>query len=59
MRKENLIQWYKESLKRDSIELESSKNKLIREIKNINKKEIFPEEKKLTIWQKIKKILNF
>jgi len=59
MRKENLIQWYKESLKRDSIELESSKNKLIREIKNIDKKEIFPEEKKLTIWQKIKKILNF
>ena len=59
MRKENLIQWYKESLKRDSIELESSKNNLIKEIKTINKKEIFPEQKKLTIWQKIKKILNF
>jgi hypothetical protein len=59
MRKENLIHWYKESLKKDLIELESSKKRLVTEIKNINKKEIFPEQKKLTIWQKIKKILNF
>jgi hypothetical protein len=50
MRKENLIHWYKESLKKDLIELESSKKRLVTEIKNINKKEIFPEQKKLTIW---------
>lgn len=40
--------------KKDEIELERSKKRIIWEIKQINKKDIFPEPKKLTLWQKIK-----
>jgi hypothetical protein len=38
--------------------VETEKNKLIQQIKQLKKEELLPEKpKKLTIWQRIKKVL--
>jgi hypothetical protein len=43
--------------KKDEIQEKNYKDKLIREIKKLEKEQIFPKKKKLTIWQKLKKII--
>jgi hypothetical protein len=45
---------------RDNLEIKSVKNKLINDIKGLNKDDLFKKEepiKKLTIWQKIRKMI--
>lgn len=56
---ERILNQYKQSLKNDEIELEKSKQMIIEEIKGITKQDLFKEPEKLTLWQKIKKVLNF
>jgi hypothetical protein len=46
-------------LKMDKIDLENAKNLTIKELTGITKQDIFKEPKKLTIWEKFKRILNF
>jgi hypothetical protein len=48
------LNWLTSEKNKDDIELERTKKRIIREIKQINKKDLFPEPKKLTLWQKIK-----
>lgn len=56
---ERILNQYKQSLKNDETELENSKKMIIQEIKGLTKQDLFKEPEKLTLWQKIKKILNF
>lgn len=58
-RNQRLLNWYHQSLKMDRIDLENAKNITIKEITGLTKQDLFKEPKKLTLWQKIKKILNF
>lgn len=58
-RNQRLLNWYHQSLKTDKIDLDNAKNITIKEITGITKQDIFKQPKKLTLWQKIKKILNF
>lgn len=57
--KEKMIQSLKSSQMRDELELENEKLNFIKEIKNINKEELFPKPKKISLWKKIMKVLNF
>lgn len=56
-RKSQAIDWLKSEIDKDKNELINEKNNFINEIKKINKEEIFPKKQKLTIWQRIKKVL--
>jgi hypothetical protein len=51
-----MVNWFEKEKKKDDLEIMSSKNKIISEIKNLKKDEFFKKEepKKLNIWQKIK-----
>jgi hypothetical protein len=51
------LNWYEKELMKDKRELEREKNKIINEISGLSKDEIIPKPTKLTLWQKIKKVL--
>ncbi len=44
-------------INKDSIELENEKQKYVNEIKQLKREDMFPKPKKLTLWQRIKKVL--
>jgi hypothetical protein len=51
------LNWLNSQKLKDQKELEYEKNKVIREIKVIDKKDLFPTPKKLSLWQKIKVLI--
>lgn len=58
--REKLLQSYQEEVKKNKEDLNQEKNKLIEKIKSIKKEEIFEKtEVKLTLWQRIKKVIGF
>ena len=58
--KEKLLQSYQEEIKRNKEDLENEKKKLIKELISIDKTDIFKKtEVKLTLWQRIKKVVGF
>ncbi len=54
---EKEIDWLKNEVEKDKLELERQKKDLINSIKKIDKNEIIPPKQKLTLWKKIKKVL--
>lgn len=56
-RSQQLLNWLNSEKLKDKRELDKQKEKLIREIKGINKDDLFPKPKKLSLWEKIKIIL--
>jgi len=44
-------------LLKDKIELDKEKNDLIKKLKGLSKDDIIPKPVKLTLWQRIKKVL--
>ena len=56
-RSQQLLSWLESEKKKDLKDLDFAKLREIREIKKINKEEIFPKPKKLTLWQKLKVLL--
>lgn len=56
-RSQQLMNWYNSEKLKDQKELDINKQKIIADIKKINKEDLFPKPKKLTLWQKIKVIL--
>jgi hypothetical protein len=58
-RLEGMQQWLNSEIEKDQVDLNNEKNRFIDQIKKIKKEDIIPvrEEIKLTIWQKIKKVL--
>jgi hypothetical protein len=53
-RDQTILNWLESEKNKDYKEIERNKEKIIREIRSINKEEMFPIPKKLTLWQKIK-----
>jgi hypothetical protein len=44
---------------KDKLELDTEKEKFIKEITGLNKNDLFLKQKSLTLWQRIKRVLNF
>jgi hypothetical protein len=59
MESQNLANWLEKSKKNDEKEVELYKKQIINQLKGLSVKDIIPEEKKLTLWQRIRKALNF
>jgi len=58
--KEKLLQSYQEDLKKNKDDLDKEKYKFIENIKKIKKEDIFEKtEVKLTLWERIKKVVGF
>ena len=53
-RQEKILQWLNSEKAKDKKELEREKQNFINQIKKLNKEDIFPKPKKLSLWQKIK-----
>lgn len=57
-RKSKILKWFDDEIKKDKIELDKEKQELIERIKKLKKQDVLPEKpKKLTLWQRIKKVL--
>lgn len=55
---ETQIDWLKNEIRKDSLEIDLEKEEFINSIKKLKKDDILPKKpKKLSIWQKMKKIL--
>ena len=59
MESQKLVQYLERSLKNDKKEIENHKKKVIEELQGLTKDDVIPKPKKLTLWQRIKKTLNF
>lgn len=57
-KEDKILKWYESELKKDAIQLSKEKNKMIEELKLIQKKDIIKEPEKLTLWKRIKKVLG-
>ena len=56
-RNQQLSNWLNSEKKKDLVELERGKAKFIQDLKKLDKKDLFPEPVKLTLWQKLKIII--
>jgi hypothetical protein len=58
-RNQQALTWLEKEKQKDNLEIKSTKDKLIKEIKGLNKEELFKKEpeKKTTIWQKIRQMI--
>ena len=54
---QKLLNWSNGEKLKDQNELKNSKDKLITEIKKLDKESLFPKPKKISIWKKIKIVL--
>jgi hypothetical protein len=53
-----MINWLDKEVQKDKIELDREKQELINRIKKLKKEDVLPNKpKKLTIWQRIIKVL--
>lgn len=59
MESQNLVNWLEKSKKSDEKEIELHKKRIIDQIKGLSIEDIVPEKKKLTLWQRMRKALNF
>lgn len=56
--KSEQLDWLEKEILKDKKELDFEKNKFIQQIKKLKKEELLPQKpKKLTLWQRIKKVL--
>ena len=56
-RSQQLLNWLNSEKLKDQRELDNNKQKIIKEFKGMNKEDLFPKPKKLSIWKRIKIIL--
>jgi hypothetical protein len=54
---EQAIDWLKNEIEKDKYELDQQKKQLIESLKGFKKEDIITPVKKLTLWQKIKKVI--
>lgn len=60
MKQEKILTWFENQKKKDLIEINSEKQKFIKDLKKITKSEMFQKNekpKKLSLWKKIKIII--
>jgi hypothetical protein len=58
-RQEKLYEWFKSETERDEQFVEKTKSDLIKNLQGIKREDLFPVPQKMTIWQRIRKVLNF
>jgi len=58
--KEKILNWFHKEVEKDKIDVDKFKNDFIKTIKNVDKNQMFtnPKEEKLTLWQRLKKVLT-
>lgn len=56
-REEKAIDWLKSELEKDKKELEIEKLRMIESLKDFKKDEIVIKKEKLTLWERVKKVL--
>lgn len=54
---EKEVEWLKNEVEKDRIELDREKKDMIEQIKNYKKEEIIPKQKNYTLWERIKKVM--
>jgi F0F1-type ATP synthase membrane subunit b/b' len=59
MESQKLVKYLERSLKNDKKEIETHKKKVIEELQGLKKDDVIPKPEQLTLWQRIKKTLNF
>jgi hypothetical protein len=52
------MEWLQNEIKRDVEDLNRQKLEFIEKIKGINKTDVIPVKKKITIWERIKTVLR-
>jgi hypothetical protein len=55
---EKELNWLKNEIEKDKVELEKEKKEFIDSIKNAKKEDIIQKEDKLTLWKRIKRVLT-
>lgn len=57
--KQKILNWYNNEILKDRQDLDNEKNDFIKKIKKIDKKTVINEKpKKLTLWERIRKVLT-
>lgn len=59
-RNQQALKWLEKEQQKDRLEIKSSRDKLVKEIRGLNKDDMFKKEEpveKVTIWQKIKRMI--
>ena len=51
---QRMLNWLESEKKKDNLDLEKTKQKIIKELRGIKKEDMFPKPKKITLWEKIK-----
>jgi hypothetical protein len=51
------LNWLEREINKDKLDLEREKQQLIQQIKKTKKEDLIPKKEKLTLWQRIKKVL--
>jgi hypothetical protein len=57
-REEQAIDWLKNEIEKDRVDLNKEKQRFIESLKNFKKDEIAKPKEKMTLWKKIKKVLT-
>lgn len=57
-RNQRLLNWLTNEKRKDDLEEKTYKEKIIRDIKGLSKEELFLKPKKLSLWERIKKVLG-
>lgn len=52
------LKWLENEKNKDKVEVERQKTDLINQIKKTKKEDILPKKIKLTLWQRIKRVLT-
>jgi hypothetical protein len=56
-KEEQAITWLKSEIEKDKMDLEKEKKRFIESIKKLEVNQIVEPKKKLTLWEKIKKVI--
>ena len=56
-KEEQAITWLKSEIEKDKMDLEKEKKRFIESIKELEVNQIVKPKKKLTLWEKIKKVI--
>ena len=59
MENQRMLKWLEKSRKSDETEINLHKKQLLDEISKLTKEDVLPKKPKMTLWQRIKKTLNF
>jgi hypothetical protein len=59
MENQRMLKWLEKSRKNDELEINLHKKQLLDEISQLTKEDVLPKKPKMTLWQRIKKTLNF